>query len=189
MGPQQYLVRATVCAVCFLPAILIFRIFRRKYLRKRGFCVTIRHETGEILFFCCLSAIISLTVLCDLPAFSFSDLWINLLPGKVLFTTKAALAGGNSGPLWINFLGNILIFLPIGFFPPLIWNLSGKKTVGICFLISLFIELAQLFLPRTSDIDDLILNTLGGAIGVMGYQLFSKIGNPAEWKIKKHNFL
>ena len=40
-----------------------------------------------------------------------------------------------------------------------------------CFIISLFIELAQLFLPRATDVDDLIMNTLGGFLGFIVYMI------------------
>ena len=42
-----------------------------------------------------------------------------------------------------------------------------KNVILIGFLISLSIEFTQLFLKRTTDIDDLILNTLGVIIGLL----------------------
>ena len=62
----------------------------------------------------------------------------------------------------INFLGNIIMFMPFGLFIPYLWGISGKKTILIGFSSSLFIEFCQLFLSRGTDVDDLILNTLGG---------------------------
>jgi len=41
-------------------------------------------------------------------------------------------------------------------------------------LISLFIETTQIFLPRATDVDDLIMNTLGGLIGYILYLLVKK---------------
>lgn len=66
----------------------------------------------------------------------------------------------------INFLGNVVMFIPIGFFAGL---LSDRpcwwKAALWAFGLSLFIELAQLFVCRGTDVDDLILNTLGGLVG------------------------
>lgn len=71
----------------------------------------------------------------------------------------------------VNFPGNIVMFLPIGFFAGLFSDKPRwwKGTLW-AFALSLFIETAQLFVSRGTDIDDLILNTLGG---LLGYGLFS----------------
>lgn len=77
----------------------------------------------------------------------------------------------------LNIIGNILLFCPIGFFLPLLWNDFRKfsKTVIFGFLVSLIIECSQLFLIRTTDIDDLIFNTLGTMIGYLFFKVFKKL--------------
>jgi glycopeptide antibiotics resistance protein len=74
----------------------------------------------------------------------------------------------------VNDLGNIILFVPLGFTLPLKWtHLTKSKVVLIGCLSSIMIELIQLFIPnRCTDIDDVILNTLGTFIG---YLLLSKI--------------
>lgn len=74
----------------------------------------------------------------------------------------------------LNIPGNILIFLPLGLLPPLLWGKMEKlwKTALFGFGISLFIEAAQLILPRGTDVDDLLLNTFGT---LLGYALFALI--------------
>ena len=70
--------------------------------------------------------------------------------------------------LLLNLIGNTAMFIPTGIMTPLIYkNRNGfGKTVLTGFLISLTIEIMQLpFAVRASDVDDLILNTLGCAIG------------------------
>ncbi|MBQ2945830.1 MAG: VanZ family protein [Clostridia bacterium] len=52
--------------------------------------------------------------------------------------------------------------------------MSAKRTVLIGFLISFFIELCQLFTPRSTDVDDLWLNALGIFIGTV---IFKTVGN------------
>ena len=68
----------------------------------------------------------------------------------------------------INIIGNIAMFIPVGIVWPICFRKldSIKKTVlaGMAFI--LFIELSQLLCPdRHTDIDDLILNLSGVAIG------------------------
>lgn len=68
----------------------------------------------------------------------------------------------------INILGNIAMFIPVGIVWPICFRKldSIKKTVLAGMVFILFIELTQLLCPtRHTDIDDLILNTTGVAIG------------------------
>ncbi len=72
----------------------------------------------------------------------------------------------------VNFVGNLAIFLPIGFLAPLARArpTSGGKVAALCLLLSGSIEALQyLSGRRVADIDDILLNTLGG---VVGYLLF-----------------
>ncbi len=76
-----------------------------------------------------------------------------------------------------NLLGNIIGFIPLGILLPLIFRKlrSFKSTLLRVFLISLCFELTQLLmLLGQFDVDDLMLNTLGGAIG---YGLFYMLNN------------
>jgi glycopeptide antibiotics resistance protein len=82
--------------------------------------------------------------------------------------------------LFRNLIGNILLLLPLGLFLPILWSKFRDfgKTVFMGVVVSLAIELSQLFLSylslgsRSTDIDDLILNTLGI---VIGYIIYDKI--------------
>ena len=80
------------------------------------------------------------------------------------------------------------MFVPFGFMLPLIWKRyrSGVKTVLAGFLLSLSIEVIQLFSFRATDIDDLLMNTLGAAIGYGVIRLFAgkKWKNEAEDDVK-----
>ena len=99
----------------------------------------------------------------------------NLIPFKVFVDTyNQVFKQGNLSYFLINFLGNIILFIPFGFFIPWLWKTSGKLTVVIGFGVSLFIELSQLFLKRGTDVDDLILNTAGVALGIVLYRASAK---------------
>lgn len=78
-----------------------------------------------------------------------------------------------------NLVGNVLIFVPAGFFIPILWeNKRGFLfTVCVTFQMSLLMEILQLVLRVGSfDVDDLILNTLGG---MLGYVLLMLVG---KWR-------
>jgi glycopeptide antibiotics resistance protein len=66
-----------------------------------------------------------------------------------------------------NTLLNILLFVPLGFFLPLLWRqLRSRKATALWGLgFSLSIELTQMFSGRLTDVDDLLTNTAGAVIG------------------------
>jgi glycopeptide antibiotics resistance protein len=84
-----------------------------------------------------------------------------------------------------NLLGNILVFVPLGFFVP--YMVKGKEKIGksvlVVFLSAIFVELLQFigsFLIfqmawKIVDIDDIIMNTIGGLMGIVCYLLFRKV--------------
>lgn len=95
----------------------------------------------------------------------------NYIPFKEIFRYKIG------SRLFIkNIIGNILLFLPYGYFSA--DYLKSKKILPICLLtmlVSITIECVQLNIGRTFDIDDVILNTLGGIAGYLLYRLMEKI--------------
>jgi glycopeptide antibiotics resistance protein len=73
-------------------------------------------------------------------------------------------------PFVINFVGNIVAFVPMGLLPPLIFKRPVKLWHVLVFSlsVSLFIEGGQLISGRrVPDVDDLILNVLGGFLGYL----------------------
>ena len=77
----------------------------------------------------------------------------------------------------LNVMGNTAMFIPTGVILPIIYKKLNTfwKVIGVGVLISLCIEIIQLpFFERTSDVDDLLLNTLGVAIGYLIYKLVLK---------------
>lgn len=91
---------------------------------------------------------------------------INLLPFVYLTDYD------NRTNMILNIFGNILMFVPTGIILPILYKRLNNffKVAGIGFLMSLAIEVLQLpFAARTSDVDDLIMNTLGVATGFVLY--------------------
>lgn len=84
------------------------------------------------------------------------------------------------GPLLflINMVGNVAAFVPFGFFLPIISRRSKKwyNTVMLGFGFSLILETLQLiFMVGSFDVDDMILNTLGAALGYVTYRVVQRL--------------
>ena len=69
--------------------------------------------------------------------------------------------------VFANLFGNILIFVPYGFFISMAAVRRGFfKTLFYSFGLSLCVEVVQLFTRVGSfDVDDILLNTIGGVLG------------------------
>lgn len=83
----------------------------------------------------------------------------------------------------INLLGNIVAFMPFGAL--IRWVINRKirwfQAMGYTFLFSLCVELLQLVAKvGVFDVDDLILNTLGGLLGFWVYYLLLLINRRSE---------
>ena len=81
---------------------------------------------------------------------------------------------------FFNLAGNILGFMPAGFFIPMLWE--ERKgfwfTACVTFEMSLLLEILQLiFRVGSFDVDDLILNTLGGILGYLLLKMVEKWRN------------
>ncbi len=75
-----------------------------------------------------------------------------------------------------NILGNIILFVPFGLFVSYI--MKTRKMWPILFITvvtSGIIEYTQLKIGRTFDIDDILLNLIGGLIGYLIYLVFNVV--------------
>ena len=72
-----------------------------------------------------------------------------------------------------NVIGNILLFMPYGFFISYYLRLEKKDkflALGLIFMVSFSIECVQLVIGRCFDVDDILLNLVGGMIGYFIYR-------------------
>ncbi|MBS7525105.1 VanZ family protein [Fusibacter paucivorans] len=78
---------------------------------------------------------------------------------------------------WVAYFLNVLLFMPFGFLMPLIWPKMGsiKMMFFAGFSFSLLIEVSQLINYRQTDVDDIILNTLGAVLGYLIFYVFRHI--------------
>lgn len=139
---------------------------RRQRLREKGLASSPVREAVLCLFILFVGGMAAITL--TPPAFD----WLTALregwekpwfsPGRVNLVPFATF-----GNLYI-LLGNIIMFLPFGFFPALLFrHFTWRRALLAAFCVTLFIEVTQLFVGRTFDIDDLMLNTLGAFAGFL----------------------
>ena len=82
-----------------------------------------------------------------------------------------------------NFIGNIILFIPVGVLFPLAGDEHRCiKTGFVAFCFSIIIEIIQLVSHRGYfEIDDLILNTLGAVMGYGIYRVVMKLFTKNDW--------
>ena len=137
-------------AVVFLPAIWLVLYF--------GF-----HRRLHYIFWESIFGLYVLSVLAAVgfPSLSYLtvDFTVNVIPFGELFDFSMSYLS--------NMILNVILFVPLGVFLPMMsgkWK-SWKYAVLTGFLFSLFIEIIQIFSFRATDVDDLMMNTLGAAAG------------------------
>lgn len=83
----------------------------------------------------------------------------------------------------INLMGNVVCFMPLGFMLPVLSQRKWKliRTTLLSCLASVIVELTQLVSKLGScDVDDVLMNTLGGLLGYILFVICSKIYS--QWK-------
>ena len=161
-------------AVC---GISLFWILTRVFVWLRCRTINWKRETELILVYICIVVVARFTffpfskvdghvqplILDTARVFPFR---INPIPFVYLFDYPTM------REILINIIGNTTMFIPIGIIWPIVfrWLDTHAKVIAAGVGFSLCIEILQLpFFDRVSDIDDLILNSLGF---LMGYGIF-----------------
>lgn len=158
---------------CFFLPGLIWMVVKRGGLRNQPHGAL--HIVWSLIFmlygFMAVHLTAGIGTIWDLLAYGRLSSSINLIP-------LAAMD-------WKGYALNAFMFMPLGFLLPLIWKSfrQAKKTVVFGFFMSLTIEICQLFCFRATDVDDLIMNTLGAFLGYLCWKLlklvFPKAGEKA----------
>lgn len=93
---------------------------------------------------------------------------MNLVP---LYTICRYFTGSFGTQFIVNIVANVLMFSPLGLCLPLLWRRFQKwwQLLWIGTVFSAGIETIQLFVGRSVDIDDVILNVAGV---MLGYAIF-----------------
>ena len=89
-----------------------------------------------------------------------------------------------------NIVGNILLYMPLGFFVTA--YIDERKifpTMIISLITTISIELVQLVIGRVFDIDDIILNLFGGFLGALIFTLLDKLKDKLPDILNKEWFM
>ena len=77
-----------------------------------------------------------------------------------------------------NVFGNLLLFLPFGYFVSVYLKSSKPYEIIVLTLIaSISIESTQMMIGRVFDVDDILLNLLGGTLGYYFYYYIQKLAD------------
>ncbi len=128
---------------------------------------------GKILFLLYIAFIIYFLIFSDFYGRADTGEYrYNLVPFREILRFWAYRDQVGFVAMFTNVFGNVLIFIPFGFFLPMASKYRSFPVTLLCsFGLSLGVEVFQFFTKVGSfDVDDLILNTLGG---VLGYFIFA----------------
>lgn len=162
-------------------SVVIMVSFRISYLIMNKEKFTLYKELLMLIF--------GVYILCLFQVVTFQDdtAWAsnNFIPFKEILRYSI------TSRLFIkNVLGNMIMFLPFGFFVS--YYLKAEKIhmpIVLTLIASLSIELVQLSIGRVFDVDDIILNLLGGIMGYFVYSILRIIGERLPGFCKKEWFL
>lgn len=165
---DRYLEEMGLTMLCLLP---VWALLRWAWLHRKGYSTRGRREVLMAAFVLFLVALAQQTIL---PQIQISLSGIRIEPWDIngcnyipLYTISRFLRYGSPGQIAVNLIGNVIVFVPLGLLPPLLWRRWRGVVPGIGFgmLCSIVIEIIQPLVGRSRDIDDVILNTLGCALG------------------------
>ena len=126
-------------------------------------------------------------ILCLFHVVTFQDVnWStsNFIPFQEMFRYDFG-----TGLFMRNVIGNMLMFLPFGFFVSYFLDLNKVRTIMILSLItSTCIETTQLVIGRVFDVDDIMLNIVGGMMGYFLYRVLVIIKDHLHPVLKKPLF-
>lgn len=159
-----FLILMLYVTVCFILPNAVYQLLNRKKLIAQAHPG--RHLVWTWIYWIYCAAVLHLTgigTIWDLMAYGG-------VPGNIHWIPF-------SEPATIPNILNMIMMMPFGFLLPLIWqNWRGfGKVVLAGFGFSLLIEVLQLFNTRLSDVDDLIMNSLGAAAGYLIWILYNRL--------------
>ena len=182
MGRTLRYLFAMLCGA--IPALALFWCLyplRQRRLREKGICSSPCREAVLALFwmYCGGAALLGLTPRWVVRSLAGLPLGMSWNPESLPFFSPGNVSlipfGTFSDSTYI-LAANVILFMPFGLFSALLWrNFDWKRALltGAC--ITLFIESCQLFIGRTFDIDDLMLNTLGVFCGFLLAPAFRRL--------------
>lgn len=157
---SDIIIRSISGYIFLVPVIVLYYLFLAIRERKQ----TLLHISATLVFCYYLFGILTVTGIGFTKTMSFSPN-LSLIPFIDMIT----------GP--IDTILNVILFVPMGLFLPLLYkkcnNIKAVALMG--FMFSLSVEIVQMFGWGSSDINDLITNTIGVCLGYLISKLLYKI--------------
>ena len=158
--------------------LCIFIIMRVTLYFKGEEKLVLYKELFNMLFMVYLILLFELVTSQDLTAIHST----NFMPFREILRYEI----GSSG-FYKQVIGNIVLFIPFGYFMTSYCNIKNLGTISLVSLLSsAVIEIVQYFIGRSFDVDDLILNVVGGIIGFLLYISLNAIRNHLPKFLRKH---
>lgn len=157
MPLTDVLIRSLSGYIFVIPGVLLFFLYLKRTPKN-----TLLHIATAFIFCYYIIGVLTMTGIGELKPF---EPRIVFIPFRDMIT----------GP--VDTILNVILFIPLGFFLPLLWKRweSIGRVLVTGFFFSLSIEIVQLFGRGTTDINDLITNTVGTYLGYWIYKLLSKL--------------
>lgn len=106
-----------------------------------------------------------------------SERAVNLIPFATIAHFAFSHSPGTARVAFANVVGNVLIFIPLGVYASWLRHRAAAwLTLVAVASVSVAAEIIQgVFAVGTADVDDVILNCLGGLIGMLAFWLLSAL--------------
>ena len=158
-----------------LSIVIIMRITR--LMKGEGEKWPIHMEIFNLFFIAYMLLLFRLVTSQDLTAIHST----NFMPFREILRYELG-----SDAFYKQVIGNIVLFIPFGYFVTSYCNIKKIWTIFIVSgLSSLVIEVVQHFIGRSFDVDDIILNIVGGIIGYLLYTALNAIRNHLPKPLRK----
>lgn len=168
---------------------ILYIIFRFLKLKKNNSDINYKREILYLIFICYIVGLFNLVLV---PINFWNIIWYNIFynfnenPFAGIFdfsynfipTIYKIIIGEYTLDSWgkAMIVGNFLMFIPMGILLSLcLENVNKKNIFKYAVLIPLAIEVLQLVVGRSFDIDDLVMNFLGIVIGYYLVKLIKKL--------------
>ena len=162
-----------LCIFIIMKTTLFFKGDRGRFV--------IHEELFNLIFMVYLLVLFRLVTAQDMSTYNST----NLIPFREILRYDFGTEG-----FYRQVIGNIILFIPFGYFASSYCRIKKLGGITIVSLLSSFvIESVQHFIGRSFDIDDIILNVMGGIIGFLLYISLTAIRNHLPRFLRKDWFL
>ncbi|MBC8062575.1 MAG: VanZ family protein [Clostridiaceae bacterium] len=182
---KDYFIQMVPIIFISMPFVLVHRILEIKKRKYKEIKTSKYRELGVIALMYSLIFIITVTIGISIffmnvqyisENIHYSIESINLIPFKGILDTPLLDGLNISAHNLVNFFGNVSMFIPLGFCTALLSQKEKRKknTILTGVVVSISVEIIQIFAIRSLDINDIILNILGALLGLKLLNLLEK---------------